>query len=233
MVQQAYDKTNATKVAELTHVDKIYSGRKILSDINLVLNENEIHALIGPNGAGKTTLVRIILNLIKHSNGNVKLKYNNIAAMLENDYLFENKTGMDNIKSFGCYFDLDYDKLDEYVKYLGLSDSLNVKVQYYSKGMKRKLSILITVMRGTKFIIFDEPTSGVDPQSRIEIRKLFERLKSNGCTLLITSHDLSEIEKVCDRITILESGHIVKELTNDGSLDLEKEFFNAIGKGDL
>lgn len=229
MVSKSSTANSKEQVINLTNISKSYYSKQILSGINLVINENEVHALIGPNGAGKTTLVRIILGLINQTSGQKYIKYNDIAAMLENDYLFENKTGMQNINSFGSYFDIDKEKLLFYTKTLGLQDDLDKKVQYYSKGMKRKLTMMITIMRGTKLIIFDEPTSGVDPQSRIQIRKLFEILKGEGKTILVTSHDLAEIEKVCDRITILKSGTIVKQLTNDDTLtNLEEEFFKAL-----
>lgn len=228
MVQQTRAASSQRQVVNLNSISKVYNGKKILSDINFSINKNEIHAIVGPNGAGKTTLIRTILRLIEPTSGDFYLKYDDIATMLENDYLFENRTGRENIKSFACYFPINKESLDDYVEYLGLQDDLDQKVQFYSKGMKRKLTMLICAMRGTQFMIFDEPTSGVDPQSRMEIRKLFEKLKQDGKTILITSHDLAEIEKVCDRITILNRGHVIKSLINDGNLDLEKEFFAAL-----
>ncbi len=215
-------------VINLKDINKAYGSKKILDGIDFSLAENEIHALVGPNGAGKTTLMRIILKLIEPNSGQIDFNFKDIAAALENDYLFENKTGMENIKSFSCYFNLRMENLDMYSKLLGLENDLDTKVQHYSKGMKRKLSIMIAVMRDTDVIILDEPTSGVDPQSRIEIRKLFAHLKQNNKTILITSHDLSELEKVCDAITIVNRGRIIKKLNNSQDLDLEQEFFKAL-----
>lgn len=230
MVYKSSSGINKKHVVNLKNICKSYGNKNILSDINFFLYENEIHALIGPNGAGKTTLMRLILKLIEPTSGQINFGYENVAAALENDYLFENKTGLQNIKSFSCYFNLNMQNLDMYANLLNLKKDMDVKVQYYSKGMKRKLSIMIAIMRDTDFILLDEPTSGVDPQSRIEIRKLFGYLKGANKTILITSHDLSEIEKVCDTITILNEGHMIKKLTNKAGLDLEQEFFNALEK---
>lgn len=104
--------------------------------------------------------------------------------------------------------------------------NLDKKVHKYSKGMKRKISMLIVLARNTEFVIFDEPTSGIDPESRIEIRKLFDVLKGQGKTILLTSHDLSEVKKVSDYISFIKDGSILETVVNDDTIeDLEAKYF--------
>lgn len=110
-------------------------------------------------------------------------------------------------------------------------EHLNKRVSSYSKGMKRKLSILIVIMMNREVVYLDEPTSGVDPISRIEIRKIIEVLKSEGKTIIITSHDLSEVEKVADYITMIKDGELVMSLSSEDLKDqsLEELFINVGG----
>ena len=126
--------------------------------------------------------------------------------LLENDYLYEDKTGLENIKLYGVYFDYGLDSYQKYSDLLEITNDLGRNVSTYSKGMKRKLSLLIIVMMNREIIFLDEVTSGVDPISRVEIRKLIKLLKDEGKTIVITSHDLSEIEKVADKISMIKSG---------------------------
>lgn len=237
MVYEQGSSDNQRKIINMKNVCKCYDQKVILHEINLSIPSNSIYALIGLNGAGKTTLLRIILGLIEKSSGRIENHFssNDISALLENDYLFTNKTGRNNIKDFAKYFSIylkqNANLIDEYLMCLGLENDLDKLVQYYSKGMKRKLSILITLMRDTSFIILDEPTSGVDPQSRIEIRKLFSLLKRKNKTVLVTSHDLAEITKVSDYISVIKSGKIIDTFENCPDIDLEKKFFEVINGG--
>ena len=129
--------------------------------------------------------------------------------LLENDYLYEDKTGLENIKLYGLYFGYGLDSYQKYSDLLEITNDLGRNVSTYSKGMKRKLSLLIIVMMNREIIFLDEVTSGVDPISRVEIRKLIKLLKDEGKTIIITSHDLSEIEKVADKVSMIKSGELL------------------------
>ena len=129
--------------------------------------------------------------------------------LLENDYLYEDKTGLENIKLYGLYFGYGLDSYQKYSNLLEITNDLGRNVSTYSKGMKRKLSLLIIVMMNREIIFLDEVTSGVDPISRVEIRKLIKLLKDEGKTIIITSHDLSEIEKVADKVSMIKSGELL------------------------
>ena len=140
------------------------------------------------------------------------------AMLLENDYLYEDKTGIENINIYSLYFNFSKEGYKAYADILGITEDLDRKVSTYSKGMKRKLSLLIIVLMDRDIIFLDEVTSGVDPISRVEIRKIIKILKDQGKTIVITSHDLSEIEKVADLVTMIKDGKILftKEVSQLG-----------------
>lgn len=211
---------------EVINLKKTFNNRVLFNNFNLNIKNNTIHAIIGPNGSGKTTLLRLITGIYQPNEGKINIngKY---AMQLENDYLYDEKTGIENIKIFGKYFNFNIDEsLNSYSSQLGLTEHLSKRVSNYSKGMKRKLSLLIVILMERDIIIMDEPTSGVDPISRIEIRKLIENLKSNGKTIIITSHDLSEIEKCADDISMIKNGKLLfnKDIREIQGQSLEEIF---------
>lgn len=211
------------------NIEKNFKGKKLFCDFSFSVEKNAVHALVGPNGSGKTSLLRILTGIYK-CQGHVEVRAS-YAMLLENDYLYEEKTGMENINIFSLYFGADKENYIKYSDILGITDDLNRKVATYSKGMKRKLSLLIIVLMDRDIIFLDEVTSGVDPISRVEIRKIISMLKEEGKTLVITSHDLSEIEKVADRVTMIKDGKILftREISQLGE-DLEDLFIEEGSK---
>lgn len=129
--------------------------------------------------------------------------------LLENDYLYEDKTGLENLHLFELYFGFELKGYQAWAEQLGIQADLKRKVSTYSKGMKRKLSLLIIILMDRSLIFLDEVTSGVDPISRIQIRQVIDALKDQGKTIIFTSHDLEEIEKVADWVTMIKEGQIV------------------------
>ena len=192
-------------VIEVKNMNKNFKNKKLFNNFSLEIEANTVHALVGPNGSGKTSLLRILTGLYEEDGGEVKIKGNH-AMLLENDYLYEDKTGLENIKLYGLYFGYGLDSYQKYSDLLEITNDLGRNVSTYSKGMKRKLSLLIIVMMNREIIFLDEVTSGVDPISRVEIRKLIKLLKDEGKTIVLTSHDLSEIEKVADKVSMIKSG---------------------------
>lgn len=196
----------AIKAADL---QKSFHNKNLYEHFSLNVRSNTIHAIIGPNGSGKTTLLRLLTGTYKPDAGSIDT-VGTYAMLLENDFLYDEKTGADNLKIFGKYFGYKVDEhTNKYCEVLGLSGNLNKKVSAYSKGMKRKLSILIVIMMDRDILFMDEPTSGVDPISRVEIRGLIETLKRDGKTIVITSHDLSEIEKCVDHVSMIKNGRLL------------------------
>lgn len=195
-------------VIEVKNMSKNFKNKKLFNNFSLEIEANTVHALVGPNGSGKTSLLRILTGLYEEDGGEIKIKGNH-AMLLENDYLYEDKTGLENIKLYGLYFGYGLDSYQKYSDLLEITDALCRNVSTYSKGMKRKLSLLIIVMMNREIIFLDEVTSGVDPISRVEIRKLIKLIKDEGKTIVITSHDLSEIEKVADKVSMIKSGELL------------------------
>lgn len=195
-------------IIEIKNMSKNFMNKKLYNDFSLEIEANTVHAIVGPNGSGKTSLLRILTGLYKEDKGSVIVNGDH-AMLLENDYLYEEKTGIDNIDIYGLYFGYKGKGYKKYSDLLGISDDLDRKVSTYSKGMKRKLSLLIIVLMNRDIVFLDEATSGVDPISRVQIRDLIKILKDKGKTIVITSHDLSEIEKVADKVTMIKDAKIL------------------------
>lgn len=211
------------------NIEKSFKDKEVFCDFSLSIRKKTVHALVGPNGSGKTSLLRILTGIYK-CKGHVEVK-GSYAMLLENDYLYEDKTGMENINIYSLFFKSDKKDYKHYADILGIADDLDRKVSTYSKGMKRKLSLLIIVLMDRDIIFLDEVTSGVDPLSRVEIRKIIKILKDQGKTIVITSHDLSEIEKVADMVTMIKDGKILftKEVSQLGE-NLEDLFIEEGSK---
>lgn len=195
-------------IIKIKNMTKNFKDKKLFNEFSLEIEEKSVHAIVGPNGSGKTSLLRILTGLYKKDSGEVMVG-GTYSMLLENDYLYENKTGFENIKLYGLYFGFEAKGFEKYSDVLEITGDLNRKVSTYSKGMKRKLSLIIIIMMNREIIFLDEVTSGVDPISRVEIRKIIQLLKDEGKTIIITSHDLSEIEKVADRVSMIKGGKLL------------------------
>lgn len=237
MERKSYATDSSKSVLSCINLAKSFRDKTILKNISLEIYADSVNSIIGQNGAGKTTLLRTILGLYFVTSGSIVkcVDDSDISMLLENDYLCEKKTGFQNIEHFCGYFNIQIDsvrcKIDRYSKILKLDNSLGFKVNTYSKGMKRKLSLLLILLRDTKMIILDEPTSGMDPISRVEIRKLLVELKHENKTIIITSHDLVEIQKLSDYITLINNGEVIHFFKgNIPHNDLERTYFEALSK---
>lgn len=211
------------------------NGRKIIHNVSLAVPKGSIYTIIGPNGAGKTTLLRLMTGVLTLDEGTVRYagEGSRVSVMLENDYLFEAKTGRENLRDFAIYLSLDPAQvsltIDRFSALLKLDSALDHKVAAYSKGMKRKLSLLITLLRNTSVLILDELTSGIDPESRRVMSSVLSLLKDEGRTVILTSHDLAEVQKISDWITVLNNGTIVETMNNrEFHGDLEQRFFDLL-----
>lgn len=220
-------------IISISKISKSFGEHNLFDHFEMTVEKNTIHALIGPNGSGKTSLLRILTGLYAVDNGEIDVRGSH-CMLLENDYLYEDKSGTENIKIFSLYFDYALNGYEKYAQMLNLDDQLSKPVSSYSKGMKRKLSLLIVILMNRDIMYLDEPTSGVDPISRIEIRSIIEKLRDSGKTIVITSHDLSEVEKIADYITMIKDGSLVFKIKasdiQSGSLE---DIFIEAGKKDV
>lgn len=216
---------------EVQGLCKSFQEKTLFTNFSLAIQEGEVHGLVGPNGSGKTSFLRLLTGLYEKDGGNLLVRGSH-AMLLENDYLYEDKTGFENLRIYGLYFSFDPAGHKAYGDLLGIGEDLKRKVSTYSKGMKRKLSLLIVVLMDRDLIFLDEVTSGVDPISRLEIRKLIKALKDQGKTLVITSHDLDEIEKVADRVSMIKNGKLLftKNIAEIAGESLENLFIQEGSK---
>ena len=206
------------KVLETNGLSMNYGTKKALSDVSVSVNAGEIYGLVGKNGAGKTTLMKIVLGLLPGYSGELKLFESenlgdgrkNIGALIETPVFFENMTGYQNLKYYRMAYGLDSSiDLEELLRDVKLADAGDKKFKAYSLGMKQRLGIAFSLLGNPDFLVLDEPINGIDPEGIVEIRNLLKDLANKGKTILISSHILSELEHLCDRICIIENGEVV------------------------
>lgn len=209
---------------ELKDVKKTIKNKEIIKGISLTVNEGEVYGLIGPNGAGKTTTIRMIVGLMSLTNGDVKIlgksikkdykeAAKNIGAIVENPELYPFMTGMQNLKHFArMYEGITEERINEVVGLVGLEKVINDKVSKYSLGMRQRLGIAQAILHKPAVLILDEPTNGLDPAGIREVRDYIRKLaKEENVAVIISSHLLSEIELICDRIGIIQHGELITE----------------------
>lgn len=217
-------------------ITKIYNPRgkgavTALAEMSLEVREGEIFGLLGPNGAGKTTFIKVLLEIVSATSGSAKMLGEPIgttAAKSRVGYLPENHkypdflTGAQVLRYFGQLSGLPSDvcekRITDRLELVGMSQWHKTKIRKYSKGMMQRLGLAQALINDPKLVILDEPTDGVDPLGRKEIRDLLARLRDEGKTVFLNSHLLSEVELICDRVAILNKGKLirigtVKELT--------------------
>lgn len=230
-----------------------YPGQttKTLANLNLDISAGERFGLFGPNGAGKTTLMQCMTGLLPFQEGSVKLnglevsgskkKINQLFGFVPQDFSFyQELSPVQNLAFFGAWSGLNKaaikNKTTELLEVLGLSDVKNKPVHKFSGGMKRRVNLAIGVINNPSILFLDEPTVGVDIQTRHAIINYLKELNKNGTTLIYTSHQLNEAEELCDKIALIEQGKIIahntiSELFTEHSEDaLESLYLKLTGK---
>ncbi|MBY9077551.1 ABC transporter ATP-binding protein [Paenibacillus sp. HN-1] len=211
-------------LAELTDVVKRYDSKLTVDHVNLSIQEGEIFGLLGPNGAGKSTTISMLCGLLKLDGGSISvdgvsvnkqpLEVKKRIGLVPQDLaLYENMTAEENAMFFGKLYGLRgrllKERVYEALAFTGLSDRAKEKPSTFSGGMKRRLNIACAIMHHPKLIIMDEPTVGIDPQSRNHILESVKTLNKMGSTVIYTSHYMEEVEAICDRVAIMDKGHII------------------------
>nr|WP_197038459.1 ABC transporter ATP-binding protein [Herbidospora cretacea] len=217
------------------NLSKSYGGVVAVRDVGFTVAPGEAYGLLGPNGAGKTTTISMLVGLLKPDSGTVvvggaDLATDPMAAKAKIGYvpqeiaLYPDLTGRENLRFFCRLFGLPRrevrGRVEEVLDLVGLADRADAKLDTYSGGMKRRINIGAALLHRPELLILDEPTVGVDPQSRKSILDGLERLVADGMALLYTSHYMEEVERVCDRIAIVDHGSIVAEGTRHELVEL-------------
>jgi len=222
---------------EVNELVKDYGKVRAVNGISFSVDEGEIFGLIGPNGAGKTTVLRIVSTLLQITDGSVKVFGYDVAEepdqvrklisyLPEDAGAYKNLTGIGYLRFIASFFG-DNEKIDEIVnrgiKIANLGKRIYDKVENYSKGMVRRLLVARALMTEPKLAILDEPTSGLDVINAQEIRKIIQNTASQGTTVLLSSHNMLEVEFLCSRISLMNKGKLVEE----GTPSELKEKYNA------
>lgn len=213
------------KIVEVNDLRKSYGNFKALKGISFEIEEGEIFGLIGPNGAGKTTTLRIICTLLKPDAGTVRIFGHDllnepheirkvISYLPEDAGAYKELTGLEYLKFIAKFFAKNESHFQQMVErgtqISGLSERLKTKVSTYSKGMTRRLLIARALMVDPKLTVLDEPTSGLDVLNAREVRNTIKEFVKNGGTVLLSSHNMLEVEFLCDRIALINNGQIIK-----------------------
>lgn len=226
----------------VSNLSKSYS-KKVLDDLSFSINEGEVVGLVGPNGAGKTTLMRILCLLSKADSGDVEVcgfssknkkereKYlSNLSAIIETPALYENLSGYDNLDMIRRINNVSKDRMKEMIEFVNIGDMIKHKVKDYSLGMKQRLALGIALLNSPKLLILDEPTNGLDYDGIIEFRELVQKVVAeNKVSVIISSHILSEIEKMCHRILFIKDGKLIDTSVSNESVD---EMYRSIYRGE-
>ena len=213
---------------EVKNIVKTFPSVVALNNISLTIRDGEFFGLLGPNGAGKTTLMNLLIGYLQPDNGEIlidgeRLTLDNLNMRKKIGYvpqtiaLYEDLSAQANLEIFGSFFDVEKNLLIERVKEqlqsVGLYERRKDNVKTYSGGMKRRLNIAASLLHNPSCLLCDEPTVGVDPQSRNAIFDLLEKMNGEGKTIIYTTHYMEEAERLCGRIAIIDSGAILAEGT--------------------
>lgn len=211
----------ADHIIECRGISKIYGSiffnEKVcaLSDINITLNQGEICGLVGPNGAGKSTLIKVVMGIESRQKGDVIISCANkhIGYIPEKPIFFDDDDAFHNLLFFARLSSVEKPekKCTDSLKEFGLGDKGDTLIHGFSTGMKQRLAIARSLLNDPEILMMDEPFSGLDPTAVIEVREHLLKMKQQGKTILLSSHDLSEIDKVCDSIIFIEKGKIIRK----------------------
>lgn len=201
-------------------VSKMYpSGVTAVDSVSLTVSPGEVVGLLGPNGAGKTTLLRMVLGLVSPSAGLVVMVGPDAegagieiaGGLLEQPAFYPYMSGRNNLRVLARYTDVAESRVDELLELLGLADRAHDRVGSYSQGMRQRLGIAAALLKDPDIVVLDEPTNGLDPAGVSEVRGIVRNLADSDRAVLISSHLLSEMEQLCDRVVILHEGRVVAE----------------------
>ena len=212
------------KILEVKNINKSYQHNKAINNLSFNVYDGEILGLLGPNGAGKSTTINILSTLLTSDTGTINIfnlpltsHSNKIKAQLgivpQEIALYEDISAYHNVAFFASLYGVKKKDLPKQVMnaltFVGLSDKKNDDPRTFSGGMKRRLNIACAIAHNPKLLILDEPTVGIDPQSRNYILSSLKELKEKGTTIIYTTHYMEEVEQICSRIAIIDHGHVL------------------------
>ncbi len=211
-------------IVKLEQVIKNFGDITAVDKMSLLIEQGEIFGLLGPNGAGKSTAINMIIGLLSIDKGSISIlgsdvkkesmtTRSNVGIVPQDIAIYEDLTCLENVKFFASLYGLGGKELEkaamEALEFTGLSEKVKSFPKNFSGGMKRRLNIACAIAHKPKLIIMDEPTVGIDPQSRNHILQSVKKLNEQGCTIIYTSHYMEEVEEICTRIAIMDHGKVI------------------------
>lgn len=209
-------------ILEVEHITKRFHKKTVVDDISFSAEEGKVLGFIGPNGAGKTTTLKLITNILIPDSGSIHIAgfdilkdrekaLANVAGVIENPALYLELSGYDNLKFIQKMYQKSKDDMERIVEIIGLGHAMRQKTGRYSLGMKQRLGLGMALLADPRFLILDEPTNGLDASGIMELRGLIRQKAEEGVTVLLSSHILSEVDKIADDVVFIKEGRIIEK----------------------
>jgi ABC-2 type transport system ATP-binding protein len=230
-------------ILTITNLNKKFGLLHAVNNLSLEINKGNVYGILGPNGSGKSTTLGIVLNVVNKTSGEYKWfggkletheALKKVGAIIERPNFYPYMTAYENLKLVCNIKEISESKIDEKLELVGLLDRKNSKFKTFSLGMKQRLAIASALLNDPEILILDEPTNGLDPQGIRQIRDIIKLIASHGTTILLASHLLDEVEKVCSHVLVLQKGKMLYSgkvdgiMSNEGFFELQSENLNYL-----
>ena len=205
-----------TFAVETKDLTKRYGDILAVDGMSLTVRQGEVYGFLGPNGAGKTTTLRMLLDLVRPTSGQVRLfgrppgDLSDVGALIESPGFYPYLSGRDNLKVLARYAGVGVARIARVLDTVDLTDRGGHRYGAYSLGMKQRLGVAAALLKDPRLLILDEPTNGLDPAGMADMRVLIRQLGAAGCTVLLSSHMLGEVQQICDRVAIVNLGQLAR-----------------------
>lgn len=225
-------------ILTIQNLHKRYGRIQALKDISFEIQKGRVYGILGPNGSGKSTTLGIVLNVVNKTSGQYSWfggkvqtheALKKVGAIIERPNFYPYMTAEENLKLVCKIKSIDYSKINEKLELVGLNERKSSKFNTFSLGMKQRLAIASALLNDPEILILDEPTNGLDPQGIHQIRDIIKKIASQGTTILLASHLLDEVEKVCSHVVVLRKGEILYSgpvggmSTNEGFFEVQAD----------
>lgn len=223
-----------TEILTLKNVSKLIGTKQIIDNASFSVEQGQVVGLLGPNGAGKTTIIRMIVGLMKHNKGSITIMGNSletsfkaaiasVGAIVENPEFYNYLTGYENLMQYQrmAKTKMTAVEMDDLIRQVHLEEYINQKVKTYSLGMRQRLGVAQALIHRPTLLVLDEPMNGLDPKGMREFRKMILMLREQGVSVLVSSHQLSDIEQIADHLIVVQKGKVTHQVAMD-TLKAEK-----------
>jgi len=225
-------------ILTINNLTKKFGYLTAVKDLTFTINKGDIYGILGPNGSGKSTTLGMVLNVVNKTHGNFHWFEDNtsthdalkrVGAIIENPNFYPYMSAYDNLRLVCKIKGIDLAKIDEKLELVGLIERRDSKFKTYSLGMKQRLAIASALLNDPEILILDEPTNGLDPQGIHQIREIIKEVADKGTTILLASHLLDEVEKVCTHVVVLRkgiklySGRVDEMISSEGFFELKTD----------